>query len=370
MQITIDNLTKRFGEVIAVDALDLDIHEGEFVAFLGPSGCGKTTTLLMVAGIYKPSDGEIRFGERVVNQVPPRDRNIGMVFQSYALYPHMTVFGNIAYPLKLKGVPKQDQYARVQHAANIMGIGHLLERRPGQLSGGQQQRVALGRALVKEPDVLLFDEPLSNLDARLRLTMRGEIKSLQKRLGITSVYVTHDQVEALTMADRVAVMNEGQLQAFDTPADLYNHPKTLFIAEFVGNPPMNIVPVEATADNGAVTLKHAAFTLTVTGERAERAAQHPGPVMMGIRPEDMQISHEGELAGAVFIVEPLGRENMIDVRIGDVGFNVLSESDARLNIGDTVRLKLNANHLQFFDQASGHSLLWHEHDRQLAHAAH
>ena len=185
MEVTIENLTKKFGDVVGIENLNLDIQDGEFVAFLGPSGCGKTTTLLMLAGIYKPTAGVIRFGNRVVNQISPKDRNIGMVFQSYALYPHMTVFGNIGYPLKLKKMSKEEQQQRVQRIADMMGIGHLLERRPGELSGGQQQRVALGRALVKEPDILLFDEPLSNLDARLRLTMRGEIKRLQKSLGIT-----------------------------------------------------------------------------------------------------------------------------------------------------------------------------------------
>ena len=236
MDIRLENLGKSFGNVVAVEDLDLQVGDGEFVAFLGPSGCGKTTTLLMLAGIYKPSTGEIYFGERLVNQIAPKDRNIGMVFQSYALYPHMTVFGNMSYPLKLKGVAKEEQQRRVQHAADTMGIGQLLSRRPGELSGGQQQRVALGRALVKEPDVLLFDEPLSNLDARLRLTMRGEIRQLQQRLGITSIYVTHDQVEAMTMADRIAVINEGRLEAFGTPEDLYERPRTLIHRWLCGQP--------------------------------------------------------------------------------------------------------------------------------------
>ena len=264
MEIRIDNLTKKFGDVVGVEDLTLHINDGEFVAFLGPSGCGKTTTLLTLAGIYKPTDGLIRFGDRVVNTVQPKDRNIGMVFQSYALYPHMTIFQNIAYPLKLKKVPKNVQNEQVRQVANVMGIGELLDRRPGQLSGGQQQRVALGRALVKEPDVLLFDEPLSNLDARLRLTMRGEIKHLQKNLGITSIYVTHDQVEAMTMADRIAVMNGGHLQAFDAPDELYDRPKTRFVAGFVGNPPMNFLDVEVSPANGRFP-RPGRFDSTVAG---------------------------------------------------------------------------------------------------------
>jgi ABC-type sugar transport system ATPase subunit len=358
MKVKIEQLNKSFDTVAAVKDLNLDIHDGEFVAFLGPSGCGKTTTLLMIAGIYRPSGGIIRFGERVVNTVQPRDRNIGMVFQSYALYPHMSVFENIAYPLKLKGVSKAEQRRRVQHSADVMGIGDLLQRRPGQLSGGQQQRVALGRALVKEPDVLLFDEPLSNLDARLRLTMRGEIKALQKRLGITSIYVTHDQVEALTMADRVAVMNEGLLEAYDTPDDLYEHPKTLFIASFVGNPPMNILPIRATTEGDEVILHNDTLRLSINDKRAHQAARHGGALLMGVRPEDVLLCADGQLSGEVFVVEPLGRENMIDVRLGQHRFAALVATEKRIRAGDTVRFSLNASRLQFFDAHSTHSILW------------
>jgi len=206
MKVRLENLTKRWGLIYGARDINLTVNDGEFIAFLGPSGCGKTTTLLMIAGIYKPTAGVIWFNERVMNRVPPKDRNVGMVFQSYALYPHMTVYENLVFPMKLKRVPAGEMRERTQRVADMLGIGHLLDRRPGQLSGGQQQRVALGRALTKQPDLLLFDEPLSNLDARLRLSMRGEIKRLQMELGITSIYVTHDQVEAMTMADRIAVM--------------------------------------------------------------------------------------------------------------------------------------------------------------------
>ena len=360
MEVRIDNLTKKFGDVVGVEDLTLHIDDGEFVAFLGPSGCGKTTTLLTLAGIYKPTDGVIRFGERVVNTVQPKDRNIGMVFQSYALYPHMTIFQNIAYPLKLKKVPRPAQNERVRQVANVMGIGELLDRRPGQLSGGQQQRVALGRALVKEPDVLLFDEPLSNLDARLRLTMRGEIKHLQKNLGITSIYVTHDQVEAMTMADRIAVMNLGHLQAFDAPDELYDRPKTRFVAGFVGNPPMNFLDVDVSPSNGRFLAAAESLKLPLGAERGEAPASHAGNVVMGIRPEDIQISADGGVSGEIFVVEPLGREDLIDVRVGAHSFILLADTEKKHRAGERVSLNFDMTQAQFFDSASGQSLLWRQ----------
>ena len=358
MEVEITNLSKKFGDVVGVEMLDLDIKDGEFVAFLGPSGCGKTTTLLMLAGIYKPSTGTIRFGDRIVNQLQPKDRNIGMVFQSYALYPHMTVFENIAYPLKLKKVPRQEQQRRVEEAADTMGIGHLLDRRPGQLSGGQQQRVALGRALVKEPDILLFDEPLSNLDARLRLTMRGEIRSLQRRLGITSIYVTHDQVEALTMADRIAVMNHGQLQAFATPDDLYERPDTKFIASFVGNPPMNLLDVELVQDNGDLQLRSEALQLTLPPEYSESAATHRGALTFGIRPEDITLADQAGISGEILVVEPLGRDDLLDVIVGVQHFFVLADPKLKSRAGDRVHLSLDMTRAHFFDPQNERALRW------------
>ena len=360
MQVSLENLSKSFGAVSAVSDLNLQVNDGEFVAFLGPSGCGKTTTLLMVAGIYKPTGGVIRFGDQVVNQMPPRDRNIGMVFQSYALYPHMTVFENISYPLKLKKVPKKEQHEQTQRIADTMGIGNLLDRRPGQLSGGQQQRVALGRALVKEPDILLFDEPLSNLDARLRLTMRGEIKHLQKRLGITSIFVTHDQIEAMTMADRIAVMSQGKLQAFDTPEDLYDRPKTLFIAQFIGNPPMNILDMDVSRDNGSFVARSEALSLTLPDERGEPGAG-AGTVKLGIRPEDIEIaegSESGDVVADVFMVEPLGRDAMLDLRVGDTQLYALADTSKRIQPGETVKLRFNTSQVQLFDPKTEATLLW------------
>ncbi|TET81801.1 MAG: ABC transporter ATP-binding protein [Anaerolineales bacterium] len=356
MKVLLEDLSKRWGKVVGADHINLDINDGEFVAFLGPSGCGKTTTLLMIAGIYKPTEGNIQFDDRVVNRMAPKDRNIGMVFQSYALYPHMTVFQNISYPLKLKKVPKAEIRKRAQSIADMMDIGHLMDRKPAQLSGGQQQRVALGRALVKEPQLLLFDEPLSNLDARLRLSMRGEIKRLQMDLGITAIYVTHDQVEAMTMADRVAVMKEGRLQAYNPPDEIYDQPRTLFVAGFVGNPPMNLLEVEVSRENGDYHARREKFDAIVPAERGEKAAGK-GKVILGIRPEDITITDEG-IGGEIYVVEPLGRDDLITVHIGDASVHVLADPTLGLKMGQIITLGFNTHKVQFFDPETEKSLLW------------
>ncbi len=358
MRVRLENLTKRWGKVIAVDHVDLNIGDGEFVALLGPSGCGKTTTLLMVAGIYKPTEGTVKFDDRVVNDLLPKDRNIGMVFQSYALYPHMTVFDNLTFPMMLKRAPKEQMRERAQRVADMMDIGHLMDRKPAQLSGGQQQRVALGRALVKEPQLLLFDEPLSNLDARLRLTMRAEIKRLQIDLGITSIYVTHDQVEAMTMADRIAVMKDGFLQAYAPPEELYDRPRTLFIGGFVGNPPMNFLHVEVIrdAERGDYHARREGFDLVVPPERGEKAVSR-GIVTLGIRPEDICVADDG-IPGEIYVVEPLGRDDLLNVRIGDASVHVLADPTLGLKMGQTVRLNFNTLKVQFFDRETEQSLLW------------
>ena len=365
MRVVLDSLTKKWDDVVGTDSIDLDISDGEFVAFLGPSGCGKTTTLLMVAGIYKPTSGTIRFDDRIVNEVPPKDRGIGMVFQSYALYPHMSVYGNISYPLRLKKLPKSDIKERVQRVSAMMGIDHLLDRQIGQLSGGQQQRVSLGRALVKEPELLLFDEPLSNLDARLRLTMRGEIRRLHADMGITSIYVTHDQVEAMTMADRIAVMDGGLLQAFDTPENLYDRPKTLFVAGFVGNPPMNLSEVDVSEIDGVIRARNDVLDIVVDNERGKVAAAIDGPVMMGIRPEDVTIRHGDndvsarcQTSGTVSVVEPLGREDLILVNEHDDEIRLLADKNSHVRAGDTLNIAFDTKKVQFFDPTTKLSLLW------------
>ena len=361
MEVRLEHLTKHWGKVVAVDDLNLEIRSGEFVALLGPSGCGKTTTLLMIAGIYKPTSGYIRFDGRVVNKVPPKDRNVGMVFQSYALYPHMTVYENLTFPLKLKKVPEEEQRRKARRIAEMMGIGHLLDRYPAQLSGGQQQRVALGRALIKEPALLLFDEPLSNLDARLRLTMRAEIKRLQMELGITSIYVTHDQVEAMTLADRIAVMREGRLQAFATPEELYERPRTLFVAGFIGNPPMNFTQVEVVQQDGQYLAVNPDMRLVVDPDRGSRAAGR-GRVIMGIRPEHITLARDGEpahLEAEVYLVEPLGRDDLINARVGkETHLHFLADPALKLRIGDRVPLRVDTSRVQFFDPETERSLLW------------
>ena len=275
MRVRLENLRKSWGDVDGVASVDLDVDDGEFVALLGPSGCGKTTSLLMVAGIYKPTEGEIYFDEQPVSHLPPKDRNLGMVFQSYALYPHMTVQQNISYPLKLQKVDKAAIAAEVNRVATLLGIDDLLGRKPGELSGGQQQRVALGRALAKSPELLLFDEPLSNLDARLRLVMRSEIRRLQQELGVTSLYVTHDQVEALTMADRIAVYDKGRILAYDTPAALYDTPPNRFVAGFVGNPPMNFVTMDIRDEDGRIVGDADPLTIEFCPSTAPRVGASP-----------------------------------------------------------------------------------------------
>jgi ABC-type sugar transport system ATPase subunit len=268
----------------------------------------------------------------------------------------MTVYENIAFPMKLKKTPEAEMKTRAQEVADMMGIGHLMDRKPGQLSGGQQQRVALGRALGKQPDLLLFDEPLSNLDARLRLSMRGEIKRLQIELGITSIYVTHDQVEAMTMADRIAVIQEGHLQAYCSPDELYDQPRTMFIGSFVGNPPMNFVDVEVVRENGDYHARREGFDVVVPPDRGEKAAGR-GQVVLGIRPEDLTVADRG-ITGEIYVVEPMGRDDLIDVRIGEAGIHVLADPALGLRMGQNVALDFNTQKVQFFDPATEQSLLW------------
>lgn len=361
MKIALEALNKHFGKVKAVDNLDLEIGDGEFVALLGPSGCGKTTTLLMLAGIYKPTSGHICFDDRVVNHLLPKERNIGMVFQSYALYPHMTTFDNIAYPLKLKRVRRKEMKERVQRSADMMGIGDLLDRKPAQLSGGQQQRVALARALVKEPAILLFDEPLSNLDAKLRLRMRGEIKRLQEDLGVTAVYVTHDQVEAMTMASRIAVMNYGVLQTYGTPNQLYNHPDTLFVAGFIGAPPMNFLEMTFEERDNGFYLKTQALEIRISAERGALAKQNnvPQRVIIGIRPENVSIvaEQDPDFKAEVYLIEPLGREDLVTFRFVDEEIRALVPAPFDGRIGETICLKLDKEKAHLFNPETEVSVL-------------
>jgi inositol-phosphate transport system ATP-binding protein len=340
-RIELAGLHKAWGEVVAIDHLDLAIEHGEFVALLGPSGCGKSTTLFLLAGIYAPSEGEVRFDGRVVNEVEARDRNVGIVFQSYALYPHMTVRRNIMFPLRFKGVPEAEAQRRVEEAARLVHVLELLERMPAEMSGGQQQRVALARALVKEPQLLLLDEPLSNLDATLRLTMRSEIKSLQRQLGVTTILVTHDQLEATTMADRIICMRQGRIEQVGTPDDLYLRPNSLFVAGFIGAPPINLLP--GTAEGSALRVERT--TLPCAGG-AE------GPVVLGIRPEAVSFEADG-IQGRIGDVEPMGRETLylVDSELGPL--RVLEAgSVVRHRQGDQVALAFDSAATLIFDRAS------------------
>ena len=332
-QVELVALRKEFGKVVAVNDLNLTIPDKKFIALLGPSGCGKTTTLLLIAGIYAPTAGEILFDGVRVNELEPKDRNVGLVFQSYALYPHMTVYQNISFPLRLAKRPKAEIDDRVRKVARLTRIEHLLDRWPRQLSGGEQQRVALCRALVKEPEVLLLDEPLSNLDARLRIETRAEIKRLQHELGITTILVTHDQVEAMTMADRIAVLHAGVLQQYGLPKELYDRPRNLFVASFIGDPPMNLLKVRYAGAEGRPRLVAPGFELPLPGKLARQlAAAGADEVTLGIRPEDVELRaepHPDAFPGEVFLTEPLGAGTLVHFRLGDHKFRVLVPRESR-----------------------------------------
>jgi len=319
--IRLRNLTKRYGNVTAVDNMDLEIGEGEFFALLGPSGCGKTTTMRLIAGLERPTSGTVELAGRDITHLPPQERNVAMVFQDYALYPHMTVFENIGYPLKVRKVPKAEMTARVRHVAKNLQLEHLLERLPGQLSGGQQQRTAVGRALVHRADCFLFDEPLSNLDAKLRFEARAFLKRLQRDAGVTTIFVTHDQSEAMALADRIAIMDKGRLMQVGTPLEIYRRPQNTFVAGFIGSPPMNLVPcrIELTPERARLVVGQ--MWVDVTPLRAGIAKAFPGggDAVLGIRPEHLQIgpAQDGALNGDLYAVSPLGDHVVITVQMGD-----------------------------------------------------
>ena len=345
MEIRFQQTSKLFGEVEALRPLDLTVPDGQFLSLLGPSGCGKTTALRLLAGLEVPSGGSIQIGERDVTKLEPRDRDVAMVFQSYALYPHMTVSQNIGYPLKLRKVEKADRARQVLEVAELLGIEKLLERTPRQLSGGQRQRVALARAIVRRPVAFLMDEPLSNLDAQLRFQMRAEIKRLQRKLEVTTLYVTHDQVEAMTMSDMIAVLKDGELQQVATPAELYAHPANLFVAHFCGSPPMNIL--DGQISEGRITHPHGSLAVGPGG--------HRGPVKFGFRPEHASIAPAGGgagLAGKIYVVEPLGNETLVVVVLGDERVNVRMPADFHASIGDSCAVTTDAARIQLFDPES------------------
>ena len=344
-RVELKEIAKAWGDVVAVEGMNLDIENGEFLSVLGPSGCGKSTTLFMLAGIYAPSGGRLLFDGMVVNEVEAKDRNVGIVFQSYALYPHMSVLGNIMFPLKFKSVGEAEARRKAERAAALVHVEELLERRPGQLSGGQQQRVALARALVKEPGLLLLDEPLSNLDATLRLTMRTEIKRLQRRLGVTTVLVTHDQIEATTMADRIVCMSNGRIEQVGTPRELYAAPSSLFVAGFIGAPPINLV--EGHAADGRVAV--GGLAMPILGRAG-------GDVTVGIRPEHLRFADGGQ-AARVDQIEPMGRETLyvLETPLGHLRLLSASVGESR-GIGARVRFAFDSADTLVFDRASGRLL--------------
>jgi ABC-type sugar transport system ATPase subunit len=361
--VTPEGISKYFGAVPAVQELSCTIAQGEFLALLGPSGCGKTTTLLMLAGIYRPTDGVLRFDGRIVNDLPPRQRNIGMVFQSYALYPHLTVYENLAFPLRVQHQASAVIQHKVKHIAALVRLQDLLQRKPAQLSGGQQQRVALGRALIKEPDLLLFDEPLSNLDAELRLHMRAEIKRLQRSLGITAVLVTHDQTEALSMADRILVLRAGRLQQLADPHTLYHAPANEFVARFIGSAPMNFLPVESTCHPPMLQLADTAFCFALpatTWSLLERRPHNTRRYTLGLRPEHipLQPSPDEQLVPAtITLLEPLGREVLLSVTCGPHLLKVLVPAPCGLAPDTPVWLNLSQGPHHFFDSLTGMALV-------------
>jgi ABC-type sugar transport system ATPase subunit len=356
MDVKLEGINKSFGQVQVLKDINLVFPSRKFITLLGPSGCGKTTLLRMIAGLEPVTAGSIRFGERVVNELAPRDRNIAMVFQSYALYPQMTVRRNLGYGMRVRKTPKAEMDAAVERVATILEISHLLDRKPAQLSGGQRQRVALGRAMVRQPDIFLMDEPLSNLDAKLRVTMRAELRRFHLDLGATTIYVTHDQLEAMTMSDMIAVMHGGIVQQFGTPAEVYGQPANLFVAGFIGSPPMNLLAGELTGDD-----KPAFASPGLTVQLPDVVANAPGrDVMLGIRPQDLDLVGEHEpadLRGRVWVVELLGSEKLVEVEYAErKRITVQVRAETSVNVDDTVGVRLNARRAHVFDVKSGATL--------------
>jgi multiple sugar transport system ATP-binding protein len=353
--VLLKNLNKKFDDTHAVKDVNLEIHDREFVVLVGPSGCGKTTTLRMVAGLEEITSGEISIDGRVVNDLPPMDRDIAMVFQNYALYPHMSVYDNMAFGLKMRKFGRDEIEQRVRRSAEILGIQQLLERRPRQLSGGQRQRVALGRAIVRDPRVFLFDEPLSNLDAKLRVQMRVELKRLHHRLETTAIYVTHDQVEAMTLGDRVVVMKDGLVQQVGEPLELYGKPANRFVASFIGSPAMNFAEVTVANAGEGLWAEAPGLRIRIPSSRADALRRHTGQkVVLGVRPEALRVANGTDGADYAFdstveVVEPLGNEILLDVRAGNHPLVARVDPATRVKVHESVRLALDPERLHFFD---------------------
>jgi multiple sugar transport system ATP-binding protein len=358
--LTLDHVTKRFGEVTAVNDMNIAVKDKEFLVLVGPSGCGKSTCLRLIAGLEELTDGNIYIGDRLVNDVAPKDRDIAMVFQSYALYPHMSVYDNLAFGLKLRKTPRKEIEQRVNQAAEILGIRELLQRKPKQLSGGQRQRVALGRAIVREPQVFLMDEPLSNLDAKLRVQTRAELIKLHQRLQTTVIYVTHDQTEAMTMGTRIAVLRDGVLQQLDTPQTVYDHPSNMFVAGFIGSPAMNFFPSELHTEDGQINIDAGAFQVKVPNQFAPKMRSlSNNTVVFGIRPEDMYDRNWApnlpDLSPArmkVDVVEHLGNEIFAYLIAGNHQATARLDSRTDVSAGDNIDVVLDTSRMHIFDPSS------------------
>lgn len=361
-KVLLENITKKFNDVVAVNSVNLEIADREFLVLVGPSGCGKTTTLRMVAGLEAITEGDIYIGDRFVNNLACKDRNIAMVFQSYALYPHMNVFDNIAFSLKMRKVPKEERLKLVHKAADILGIHDLLKRKPKALSGGQRQRVALGRAIVREPDVFLFDEPLSNLDAKLRVQMRTELIKLHGRLQSTSIYVTHDQVEAMTMGDRIVVMNDGVIQQVGPPMALYNQPSNRFVAGFIGSPAMNFIPCKIVQQNSRLYVDTGGFQIALSDAMAS-AVQSSNTVefIFGVRPEDISRKGYEEVSSGnwqpfnarINVIETLGKEIHLDLTCGEDLMTAIVTPSTPVQLNEEINLVMNMNQVHLFKKDDG-----------------
>ena len=348
-EVTVRSLRKSYGGLEVVHGIDVDVADGEFAVLVGPSGCGKSTLLRMIAGLEGISSGEIRIGGRLVNHLPPSERDIAMVFQNYALYPHKTVAANMGFALKMRGMDKAEIRKRVDRAAEVLGLTPYLDRHPRALSGGQRQRVAMGRAIVREPSVFLFDEPLSNLDAKLRVQMRAEIRELHQRLATTTVYVTHDQIEAMTMADKIVVMQGGSIDQVGAPLELYDRPVNIFVAGFIGSPAMNMIEGTVRRDGGGAWVEVMGARMDVR----DRAGLDQGrPVTVGIRPEHLEIAEPG-LQARVLVIEPTGAETHVVLRLGQQDVVTVQRERLGLRVGQPLALGARPDHLHLFDRASG-----------------
>jgi len=359
-EVALENVTKIYpGNVKAVADMSLSIADKEFVVLVGPSGCGKSTTLRMVAGLEEVTGGTISIGGRVVNEVAPKDRDIAMVFQNYALYPHMTVYDNMAFGLKLRGFPKDEIQARVKEATQILGIEELLDRKPKALSGGQRQRVAVGRAIVRKPSVFLFDEPLSNLDAKLRVEMRAELNKLHTRLGTTMIYVTHDQVEAMTLGDRIVIMDNGVISQVGSPLEIYDNPVNKFVGSFIGTPAMNFMLGRVEGSGEASTWTDGDSRVTLRSGLALKASEYSGKeVSLGVRPEDLAFGNgDGEIRARVEVVEPLGNEMILYLATEKQSFVARADAHQQVSVGDNLSVTVSPSKAHLFDEATGRNLM-------------